>query len=310
MHALLRALRPPAVTERWTLEESARYAAHRDVEILKLLLADKRLLAAARRLQFLPPAQPAGSVHGHAAAAAGSTLAHDDAARPEGARADNRPPRAGGAGAAVAPGPPERRAAARRRPRKRSGEKVAEREAKFEQKRRRRKLFEVLPVVGAYMRRTGAASGGAGDSSMQLAAAGGAGGAHPGADVADAVGAAAGGAGGGEQLPPAPLAGAKRSCARRGSTSAGAGGEAHGKRCAGSTGGPIRPAAAVAVGGAKGSEPYSCTWRDACGTEYTQWYGCCGECGRAHMPVFDVNLDPARRLWLCESCRSARLVWS
>ena len=196
------------------------------------------------------------------------------------------------------------RQAAARRPRRRSEAKVAERQAKFEEKRRRRALFGALPLVGAYIRR--AATSGSGNVPMPPVAAGEAllGSVEP--PVASAAGSPAGH--GGTQ-PPAPLSGVKRSCARRNSTSAGVGSEVSGKRCEGS-GGAARPAAAVAVGGAPGSEPYSRRWLDECGAEHLQWYGCCGECGRAHVPVWDVGRDPARRLWACEECCATRLCWS
>ena len=76
------------------------------------------------------------------------------------------------------------------------------------------------------------------------------------------------------------------------------------------SGGSAEPVAAMAVGGARGSEPYSRAWRDEHGHEHMQWYGACGECGRAHTPVWDVGRDPARRLWVCEECRVSRLVWA
>lgn len=170
---------------------------------------------------------------------------------------------------------------------------MAERQAKFEERWRRRRFFEALPLVGAYIRRA-TATGSDGDTPMQLGAA-------DGARLGGAEQPAAAAAGG------APV-GAKRSCVRRASTSAAAEEEAHGKRCAGG-GGSTRPTAAVAVGGARGSEPYAVRTCDVYGVDHVQWYGCCSSCGRAHVPVWDVGTDPARRSWACEECRSSCLVW-
>ena len=124
--------------------------------------------------------------------------------------------------------------------------------------------------------------------------------------AADAAGGTQGsGVGSGDSPPPSPLSGAKRSCMRRSSTSAGAGGEA-GKRCA-ADGGSAQPVAALAVGGARGSEPYALPLRNEWGREFMQWYGCCGGCDRAHVPVEDMG-----GVWVCEECVQAqcsRMLW-
>ena len=195
----------------------------------------------------------------------------------------------------------------RQRPRRRSEAKVVERQAKWQakcdEKRRRRTFLDALPLVGSYIRR--ATTGSVGDVPM-LSGANAPLLGNDGPPMAGAVGASEGS--GGAQ-PPTPLSGGKRSCERRNSTSAGAGNEACGKRCEGS-GGSARPAAAVIVGGAPGSEPYSRQWLDEWGVERMQWYGCCGECGRVHVPVWDAGCDPARRSWACEECHAVRLCWS
>ena len=313
MRGLQTLLRSPAPAgARWTIEEHARWAALRDVETLRLLLADRRLLAAARRAQLVGDLASGHVAHSQGSHAAADAAAGSPALRPSraprdgtaghGAPAADRPPRVG------APSEPfgeqnERQVAARR-PRRRSEAKVAERAAKFEGKRRRRAFFGALPIIGAYIRRA-EATGGNGDAPMSPAATDSArlGSAEP--PMANAVGAPEGS--GGVQ-PPMPTGG-KRSCARRDSTSAAAGSETSSKRCAGN-GGSAQPAAAVTVGGAPGSEPYFRQWLDEYGAERVQWYGCCGECGHAHVPVWDVGHDPARRAWVCEECRAVRLCWS
>ena len=181
---------------------------------------------------------------------------------------------------------------------------MVERAAKFEEKRRRRAFFGALPLIGTYIRRA-VATGTNGNMSMLPGAADDV----PLGSAEQLMASAVGASGGSGGMQPPVLTGGKRSCKRRDSTSASAGSEASGKRCAGS-GGSAEPVAAMAVGGARGSEPYSRAWRDEHGHEHMQWYGACGECGRAHTPVWDVGRDPARRLWVCEECRVSRLVWA
>ena len=315
----------PAGAAQWTLEEHARFAALRDIETFRLLLKDRRLFAAARRAGFfvgsaIPERQVQGVKSSTAAAgdAAGSSAARppgaprDGTAGSEGAPAADHPPRAGAQG--VPAGGQRHHSGVNTavpRPRRRSAAKVIEREAVWQAKqevRRRRAFFGALSFVGAYIRRAEATDGN-GSAPMPSGAANGEQLGDAGRPAANAAGAASGGAGGGVEQPPAPLSGGKRSCERRGSTSAAAGSEASGKRCEGS-GGSARPAAAVAVGGAPDSEPYSQRWLDEWGAERMQWYGCCGECGHAHVPVWDVGRDPARRSWACEECCAVRRCWS
>ena len=318
MRGLQTLLRSPAPAgARWTIEEHARWAALRDVETLRLLLADRRLLAAARRAGFFASAIPERQVqHGNfsTATSAAADVTGSSAARPpgapregtagHGAPAADLPPHAGANSGPVG-GQQERQVAARR-PRRRSEAKVVERAAKFEEKRRRRVFFGALPIIGAYIRRA-VATGANGNMPMLPGVTDGVSLGSAEQLIASAVGTSGGSSG---MQPPGPaLTGGKRSCTRRDSTSASAGSEASGKRCAGS-GGSAEPVAAMAVGGARGSEPYSRTWCDELGHEHMQWYGACGECGRAHTPVWDVGRDPARRLWVCEECRVSRLVWA
>ena len=164
-----RAWRLPASRAEWTLEEHARFAALRDVEMLRLLVADPRLLARARQQQLLP-AFAGGAAEAHAAAnaaarppVAGPLCAKGSVPSPEGARvtADL----CGGAAAGEQAAAPLQHGAAQR-PRRRSAAKVVERQAKFDAKRRRRKFFEVLPLLGAFIRRA-AAAGGDGSLPMQ-----------------------------------------------------------------------------------------------------------------------------------------------
>ena len=278
--ALLRGLAGAAARPDWTPEECGRFAAARDAAFLKALAADVELRTAARRFGSLIPRPEArtGSSDACASAAAAGTAARstasepasarrDGSARPAGARAADRPPRGPcgiGDGSAVARARAERTV---QRPRRRSEAKLAERQAQFEAKWRRRKFLEVLPIVGAYIRRSAPAAPVC---------------PHP------------SGAGDGLVLQPAPLAGAKRNCMRRASTSAGSD-EADGKRCAGG-GGSAEPAA-CAVGSSR-SERHAVRVRGEWGSEQVQWHGRCeGGCGRACVPLTEMAGQ-----WLCEDC--------
>ena len=62
----------------------------------------------------------------------------------------------------------------------------------------------------------------------------------------------------------------------------------------------------------KPQSPYGVRLRNALGQELTQWYGSCGECCRANVPI----AMSAAGEWLCEECAQAReqaecsrLVW-
>ena len=166
-----------------------------------------------------------------------------------------------------------------RRPRRRSVAKLAERQAKFEAKWRRRKFLEVLPLVGAYVRRSAPAL---------MSACAQPGSAGPLVTIS--------GTDDGEVLSPAPLAGAKRSCTRRASTSAGADEVAATRtRCAGG-GGSADPVAGAA--GPLSSGRTCVRVHDAWGSEQVQWHGHCdGGCGRADAQLFAMGSR-----WLCVDC--------
>lgn len=303
MASLLRAAAAAAVPARpdWTPEEAGRYAAARDVALLRAFADDRRLLATARRVQwFVLPAkvghdgadgQPSARAGGRArppastAAAPARAQQQGDTARHEVGRAADRPPPV--AAPLLAAVQHERHGAARR-PRRRSEAAMAARAEAFEQKRRRRKLLEVLPIVGQWARRERDAVALPPPASMSV----------------DAVLAL-----------PAPSTG-KRSCERRLSSSAAADMEAGSKRCAGS-GGSAGPAAATDCGGtlasvASGTRPQAGALGAPAGRRGGRFSAadiagvlaqvdgrCFGGCGRVGVQL----VADGESRWLCEACR-------
>ena len=292
----------PAAREPWTPEQVGQRDAAYAVALIDALAGDRRRQALAVRFGFISQphgwgraeSQAAAGVAARSSATSSSPPQHDGSARPAGARAADPSTRARGDGQDAGEHGHERRNAARR-PRRRSAGKVAERAADWANKceqRRRRALLAALPFVGAYIRRVESV-GSNGDEPMRPAAAHGGDGmllGSVGRPVAGAAGGArGGGVGGGSSPQPAPLAGAKRSCVRRSSTSAAAGVEA-GKRCAGD-GGSSEPAAACAAAGAPRPQPIRLLLPVQHGT-------LCGGCG-----LYTVDIDEfSGQGWLCEAC--------
>ena len=175
---------------------------------------------------------------------------------------------------------------------------VGFRQYAFQQKRLRRKLFAVLPLVDQWARRQCES----GNESPMFGSGAGS------ADGADG------------ELLPAPLAGSKRACVRRASTSAAAD-EAGGKRCAGGGGStePVASAAGPTASAAGGSVVRSTAVGSsslmdaamalACGSSGAEpRHGSCElGCGVVGPLSFGMYGE-----WACEACEQARvaeLVW-
>ena len=292
LRVLLRNARLPAVSAAvvpWTLEEAARFAALRDVEVFRLLLADRRLLAAAKRQHFLPPSAvaPGGSGataddEARSSARGPANLRRGGTACPAGAQAAQ--PSHAAACRSVAEQPVQHNAA---RPRRRSEAKLAERKAKFEDKWRRRRFFDALPLVGAFIRRSASGSGGE-PTPPDAAVTGGT--PMPAAEAGTFVV----GAGSGR----APRAGPGASKRRRKRH----GGEPSSARCEGSDGSARPTPTATAAAAVRPPSPYVRQWTDEDGRAVSQVYGRCGGCAEAH--ALDFREDGGRG-WLCAQCWAA-----